>query len=70
VLALQSQDPREFVALFSRLHANAAEERAVRHRGRLTAKHYTWSEIIQRNFAPRLDLANGNHRPQTSSQSL
>ena len=66
----QSQDPREFVGLFGRLHANPAEERAVRHRGRLTAKHYAWSEIIHRNFAPRLDLANGNHRPQTSSQSL
>ena len=69
-LVLQSQDPREFVGLFGRLRANAAEERAVRRRGRLTAKHYAWSEIIHRNFAPRLDLANWNHRPQTSSQSL
>jgi glycosyltransferase involved in cell wall biosynthesis len=55
-LVLQSQDPREFVSLFHRLRADAAEERAVRRRGKLTAKHYAWTEIIQRNFAPRLDI--------------
>jgi glycosyltransferase involved in cell wall biosynthesis len=56
-LVLQSQDPREFVSLFHRLRADPAEERAVRRRGKLTAKHYAWTEVIHRNFAPRLDIA-------------
>lgn len=60
-LVLQSQDPREFVSLFHRLRANPAEERAVRRRGKLTAKQYAWTEIIHRNFAPRLDIANGRN---------
>jgi glycosyltransferase involved in cell wall biosynthesis len=69
-LVLQSQDPREFVSLFHRLHADPAEERAVRRRGRLTAKQYAWTEIIHRNFAPRLDLANGNNSSKWGSARL
>ena len=60
-LVLQSQDPREFVSLFHRLRADPTEERAVRRRGRSTAKQYAWAEIIHRNLAPRLDLANANN---------
>ena len=58
-LVLQSQDPREFVGLFHRLRTSPAEERALRRRGRSTAKQYAWNEIIRRNFAPRFELAHG-----------
>lgn len=58
-LVLQSQDPREFVTLFHWLRTSPTEERALRRRARATAKQYAWNEIIRRNFAPRLELANG-----------
>ena len=58
-LVLETNDPQEFTALFSELHANPRRERALRRAGSTTAKHYMWSEIIQRQLLPRLHfLAN------------
>jgi glycosyltransferase involved in cell wall biosynthesis len=59
-LVLQSQDPREFVSSFHRLKTSPAEERALRRRGKLTAKQYAWNEIIRRNLVPCLQLASGS----------
>jgi hypothetical protein len=59
-LVLQSNDPREFVNLFSRLQADPAEERAVRQRGRSTAQQYAWTNVVRRNFLPRLQFAGGD----------
>jgi glycosyltransferase involved in cell wall biosynthesis len=53
-LVLETTDPREFLGLYGELHANPAHERALRHAGRLTAKHYTWRQILQRHLFPRL----------------
>jgi glycosyltransferase involved in cell wall biosynthesis len=59
-LVLETNDPREFAALFSELHANPMRERALRRAGSATAKHYMWSKIIQRLLLPRIHfLANG-----------
>jgi len=55
-LVLETTDPREFLGLFGELHANPAHERALRQAGRLTAKHYTWQQILQRHLLPRLRL--------------
>jgi glycosyltransferase involved in cell wall biosynthesis len=55
-LVLQSNDPREFVNLFSRLQADPAEDRAIRQHGKLTAQHYAWAHVIRRTFLPHLQL--------------
>ncbi len=67
-LVLQTQDPREFLSLFQRLQANPAEDRAVRQRGRVTAKLYLWAEIIRRNFLPSVHLPDPQRRPARSAQ--
>lgn len=59
-LVLQSESPREFVGLFHRLRSHPAEERAIRRRGKSTAKQYAWDEVIRRNLMPRLQLASGD----------
>jgi glycosyltransferase involved in cell wall biosynthesis len=53
-LVLETNDPREFTALFSELHANPRREQALRRAGSATAKHYMWSEIIQHLLLPRI----------------
>jgi glycosyltransferase involved in cell wall biosynthesis len=55
-LVLQTNDPREFVGLFRRLREQPAQEDRLRRAGRATAKQYAWTEVIERNFLPRLDL--------------
>jgi glycosyltransferase involved in cell wall biosynthesis len=55
-LVLETTDPREFLGLYGELRANPAYERALRHAGRLTAKHYAWRHILQRHLFPRLCL--------------
>jgi hypothetical protein len=39
-LVLETTDPREFLNLFEALRRNSEQERAIRHAGRLTARHY------------------------------
>lgn len=68
-LVLQRNDPREFVNLFSRLHADPAEERAVRQRGRSTAQQYAWTNVVRRNFLPHVQLAGGDGRSEHASSS-
>jgi hypothetical protein len=53
-LVLETNDPQEFAALFSELHANPMRERALRRAGSATAKHYIWSKIIQHLLLPRI----------------
>jgi glycosyltransferase involved in cell wall biosynthesis len=53
-LVLETTDPLEFLSLFAELRANPALERAIRRAGRITAKQYTWLQILQRYLLPRL----------------
>ena len=53
-LVLETNDPWEFTALYSELHANPMSELALRRAGSATARHYMWSKIIQRLLLPRL----------------
>jgi glycosyltransferase involved in cell wall biosynthesis len=55
-LVLETTNPLEFVDLFGELRANPALERAIRRAGRMTAKQYTWLQIMQRHLLPRLRL--------------
>jgi glycosyltransferase involved in cell wall biosynthesis len=53
-LVLETTDPQEFLGLFGELRANPCQEYALRRAGRMTAKHYTWLQIMQRILLPRL----------------
>src|SRR5207237_2122279 len=53
-LVLQRNDPHEFVSLFSRLQGDPVEQRAIRHRGTLTARQYAWTPVLRRNLLPCL----------------
>jgi hypothetical protein len=55
-LALETNDPQEFLDLFGMLRLNPTMERALRQAGQVTAQHYTWSQIMHRILLPRLHL--------------
>lgn len=55
-LVLETANPLEFVELFGELRANPGLERALRRAGRMTAKQYTWLQIMRRHLLPRLRL--------------
>jgi len=56
-LVLQTDDPREFIALYRRLREDPAEITAMRRAGRMTARQFAWSEVVKRNLLPRLELS-------------
>jgi glycosyltransferase involved in cell wall biosynthesis len=56
-LVLQTGEPEEFFTLYRQLISNPKQISAMRRFGRNTAKHYAWSEVLRRDFLPRLDLA-------------
>jgi glycosyltransferase involved in cell wall biosynthesis len=58
-VVLQTDDPSEFVGMMHRLRRNPREERAIRRAGRLTARRYAWSAIVERLLLPRLTLVGG-----------
>jgi glycosyltransferase involved in cell wall biosynthesis len=53
-LMLQSEDPREFVEAYARLEA--ADVQAMRYGAILTARRSVWSQVIERNLLPRIEL--------------
>jgi glycosyltransferase involved in cell wall biosynthesis len=55
-VVLETMDPREFIGLFAELRRNPVQERAIRRAGRLTAQHYVWPQLLQRNLLPRVRL--------------
>jgi glycosyltransferase involved in cell wall biosynthesis len=55
-LVLETMDPQEFIGLFEELRRNPVRERAIRRAGRLTAQHYVWPQVLQRNLLPRVRL--------------
>ena len=67
-LALETDDPQEFLDLFGTLRLNPAMERALRRAGRLTAQYYTWSRIMHSILLPRLRLiADTSHGTKITS---
>ncbi len=66
-LVLQSNDPQEFVSQFHRLRTDAAEQRAIRQRGKATAQQYAWPHVIRRNLLPRVHLAGGQVRSDAAT---
>jgi glycosyltransferase involved in cell wall biosynthesis len=52
-LVLQQNDPREFVALFDRMQRSGADRELRRHAA-LTARQYSWSNVVERSLIPRV----------------
>lgn len=55
-VVLQTNDPHEFVDLFSRLRANPQAEQAIRRAGQQTAASYAWPNILQHSLLPHLAM--------------
>jgi glycosyltransferase involved in cell wall biosynthesis len=53
-IVLQTNDPTEFGRLFSVVHGNRVLERSLRRAGRITAKQFVWSRIVEGSLLPRL----------------
>jgi glycosyltransferase involved in cell wall biosynthesis len=58
-LVLETGDPEEFLGMFADLRNAPERARAMRHAGRLTARRFSWTEIVERLLLPRLALASG-----------
>jgi glycosyltransferase involved in cell wall biosynthesis len=67
-LALEPDDPQEFLDLFATLRFNPSLERALRRAGRATAQLYTWSRVIHRVLLPRLRLITGSAHEMPAAQ--
>ena len=61
-LVLETGEPDEFLGLFARLRDVPERARAMRHAGRLTARRFSWCEIIERVLLPRVALASARFR--------
>ncbi len=58
-LVLETDDPREFIGLFSALHRDPERERSLRRAAARTARRYAWSRVIERVVIPRVELHHG-----------
>jgi len=67
-LALETNDPQEFLDLFGTLRVNPSRDRALRRAGRATAEHYTWSQIMHRILLPRLRFIVGASQETATAQ--
>jgi hypothetical protein len=56
-LVLETGRPEEFMGLFARLREAPEQARAMRQAGRLTARRFTWPEVVGRVLLPRVALA-------------
>jgi glycosyltransferase involved in cell wall biosynthesis len=59
-LVLETGEPDEFLGMFARLREEPQRERAMRQAGRLTARRFSWPEVVQRVLLPRVALASGH----------
>ena len=69
-LVLDTNHPQEFIGLFSALHASASRDHALRRAARLTAKLYTWPQVVRRALLPRVQIAAGPARGAATSQAF
>ncbi|HLF10461.1 MAG TPA: glycosyltransferase family 4 protein, partial [Gammaproteobacteria bacterium] len=61
-LVLETGEPQEFLGMFTRLCDAPEQARAMRHAGQLTARCFSWPEIVKRVLLPRVALASGQFR--------
>jgi glycosyltransferase involved in cell wall biosynthesis len=56
-LVLETENPREFLALFDRLRSQPRDAASLRRAGQRTAKRFAWSRVLERVLLPRVELA-------------
>jgi len=56
-LVLETEDPREFVGLYRRLHEMPEVANRMRLAGRSTARRYAWPEVVGSVLLPRVELS-------------
>ncbi len=56
-LVLETGRPEEFMGLFARLRDAPEQARAMRQAGRLSARRFTWPEVVGKVLLPRVALA-------------
>jgi glycosyltransferase involved in cell wall biosynthesis len=56
-LVLETGEPEEFLGMFARLREQPQRARAIRQAGRVTARRFSWPEVVQRVLLPRVALA-------------
>jgi glycosyltransferase involved in cell wall biosynthesis len=66
-LVLETDDPREFMALFRALRDHPAASQRLRRAGRTTARHYAWPEILEHVLLPRVEIS---HRENYTAPRL
>jgi glycosyltransferase involved in cell wall biosynthesis len=62
-LVLETGEPTEFLDMFARLREAPDEEKAIRRRGRATARRFSWPEIVANVLLPRVALLSGRPAP-------
>jgi glycosyltransferase involved in cell wall biosynthesis len=55
-LVVETEDPREFVGLYRRLHDSPELANRMRLAGRSTARRYAWPEVVRSVLMPRVEL--------------
>jgi glycosyltransferase involved in cell wall biosynthesis len=60
-LVLETGEPAEFLGMFARLRSTPEGARAMRHAGWLTARRFSWTEIVGRVLLPRVAVTSGYH---------
>jgi glycosyltransferase involved in cell wall biosynthesis len=55
-LVLETGRPEEFIGMFGRLREVPEEARAIRQAGRITARRFSWLEVVSRVLLPRVAL--------------
>jgi len=58
-LVLETGEPGEFLGMFARLREAPEKEKAIRRQGRMTARRFSWPEIVGRVLLPRVALLSG-----------
>jgi glycosyltransferase involved in cell wall biosynthesis len=58
-LVLETEDPVEFLDMYSRLRARPERAQAMRRAGRATARRFAWPEVVDRVLLPRVGLLAG-----------
>ena len=53
-LVLQTDDPREFSTLFTRLRSGPLGDQPLRRAAKSTARQYVWERVIERALLPRV----------------
>jgi glycosyltransferase involved in cell wall biosynthesis len=62
-LVLETGEPAEFLGMFARLRDAPEEAKAIRRAGRVTARRFSWREIVGRVLLPRVALLSGRYSP-------